>query len=62
MVEDVDGPLDVAGRVLLLPERGYEVDLRILPEPQLQQQFDRMLRLVPKDNDGRYQLSLSGKL
>jgi hypothetical protein len=47
---------------LLFPERGYEVDLRILPEPQLQQQFDRMLRLVPKDNDGRYQLSLSGKL
>jgi len=61
-VSDLDALLDVDGRVKLLPERGYEVDLRVLPADAERERFDRMLRLVPKDEDGRYQLSLSGSL
>lgn len=61
-VSDLDATLDVSGNVRLLPQRGYEVDLRVVPGDAERERFDRMLRLVPKDEDGRYQLSLAGSL
>ncbi len=61
-VSDLDATLDVVGTVTLLSQRGYEVDLRVLPSAAERERFDRMLRLVPKDEEGRYQLSLAGSL
>ena len=61
-VEDVDASIDLSRTLLLLSERGYQIDLRMLPEASEAARFERMLRLVPKDEEGRYQLSLAGEL
>jgi len=62
-VEDTDGVIDVAGRLLLVADRNYEFIAQIAPKNNTPESVRRQMQFLGSANErGQHELRLEGKL
>lgn len=56
------GALELAGQAKLLPENGYEIDIRLRSRPEAEERLNNLLKTLGRPVDGWYRIKMQGTL